>query len=208
MSFLNGLGIGISGTVGYPKGTSDLSTGFRTQSQEKFFTYEAGIKNTTVTADGRRERISPQAYYYWDSLGILAEYAKSSQKVSLNNTSGKSVANEKLTHDGWQVTVSYILTGEKNAYKGGITPQSPWGAVELAGRYSRLDVDEGAFPLFANPMKSAKKVAEYTVGVNWYLTKNIRFMLNYGQAFFKGGSLYSSNRNNENIFLGRWQLAF
>lgn len=200
ISSLEGLGLGISATYGNPKGSSsstNLPTSLKTQSQERFFNYTTG-----VVAKGRHQRLSPQAYYYWGPFGLLGEYAASSQGVSLNGRE------ERLNHKAWQVSTSYFLTGEKNAFKGGIKPQREWGALEAAARMARLDIDKDTFPTYAGATSSAQRVMEYTVGVNWYYNRNIRFMIDYGQAKFKGGNVRSMDRNDEKIIQTRWQLLF
>jgi phosphate-selective porin OprO/OprP len=80
---------------------------------------------------------------------------------------------------------SYFLTGENRKYKrenGVFSRVKPnknfrWGrgkgkgAIELAARYSELDLsDEGI---------DGGRLQDLTLGVNWYLNPNTRVMLNY-----------------------------
>ena len=51
-----------------------------------------------------------------------------------------------------------MLTGEDASYRGVTRPNHPftvgsagWGAWELVARYGELEVDDAAFPVFADP---------------------------------------------------------
>jgi phosphate-selective porin OprO/OprP len=91
-----------------------------------------------------------------------------------------------LNFQGYYVQTGYVLTGEKRNYnhgKGTFTPPTPkknfnpfgdskgWGAWEVAGRYSVVDMDDG-------PIEGGKHTA-YTLGLNWYANQNIRWALNF-----------------------------
>lgn len=97
---------------------------------------------------------------------------------------------------GGYVQASWILTGERRKYRptsgayGGITPAHPfsfdgsgWGAWEIAGRVSLVDLNDGLAPAgtACNVVTciSGGKQTVYTAGVNWYVNENMRFMFNY-----------------------------
>ena len=68
------------------------------------------------------------------------------------------------------------------AYKG-IIPANPfsltgggWGAWEIAGRISTIDLNDQLAT--ANGVAGGRQTI-YTAGLNWYVNRNIRFMLNY-----------------------------
>ncbi|MEH6759246.1 MAG: porin [Parasphingorhabdus sp.] len=108
------------------------------------------------------------------------------------------------TYKGASVEAAFVLTGERQRYSsssgtfGGIRPQGKFGAVEIAARYSTLDLTDG-------PITGGKQ-SNYSVGLNWYITQNLRVMANYVNAKTR------PNRNgiNENVnaFMGRFQIAF
>ncbi len=54
-----------------------FDTGYTTDGQQKFFTY-----NKNVNATGVHWRLSPQTYYYYGPFGLLGEYVISDQHVS------------------------------------------------------------------------------------------------------------------------------
>jgi phosphate-selective porin OprO and OprP len=83
---------------------------------------------------------------------------------------------EEPSFGGYYVQASYVLTGEKRGYRNGVfrgvTPgQAGKGAWELAARFSSADlVDSGFF---------GGEQENFTIGVNYYSSANVRFMLNY-----------------------------
>ena len=83
-----------------------------------------------------------------------------------------------------------------------------WGAWELVGRYGELDLDDGAFPLFADPAVAARSAQSWTVGVNWYLTSNLKLVANYLQTRFGGGAAAGADRDDERAVFTRLQVAF
>lgn len=98
---------------------------------------------------------------------------------------------------GWYVQGSWTLTGEARPYDaansvwGGLTPSHPFnqggpGAWELAVRYSSLDLDDAraagatpAAPTVAGGIAVPGIQHDWTIGLNWYLIKNLRTELNY-----------------------------
>ncbi|MEA2692743.1 MAG: phosphate-selective porin OprO and OprP [Acidobacteriota bacterium] len=208
-----GLGVGIAASTGNQSGTatSAATTGlpsYKTGGQLTFFSYRAdGTAAGTTLANGRRQRLSPQAYWYAGPFGLLAEYVRSSQEVS------RGAASARIENDAWQAAASYVLFGGETSYRG-VDPKQPfdssqhhWGALELAARYNRLEVDDKAFPFFANPASAASRATAWAVGLNWYLTRGVRFMLDYEQTRFKGGAA-TGNRPDEKVVLDRIQISF
>jgi phosphate-selective porin OprO/OprP len=48
----------------------------------------------------------------------------------------------------------------------------------------------------------------FTVGLNWFLNRMIKFQLNYARTTFKGGKADGEDREDENAILTRIQVAF
>jgi phosphate-selective porin OprO/OprP len=210
--FLRGLGIGVAGTLGNQDGSLMLGR-YRTTGQQPFFGYRVGsgtAASPNVVADGDHWRAAPQLYYYWGPFGLFGEYVLSDQSVRLDaGTSSRA----RFENSAWQVAASYVLTGEANSWKG-VTPKRPfspgnggWGAWEIAARVGQLDVDNDAFPLFANPSLSASQATSWGVGLNWHLNKNLKVNLNYDQTDFEGGTTRLL-ANGEKVFMTRIQVAF
>ncbi len=248
---LAGLGFGIAGTYTNIDGERNLDftntsaadatrnglPSYLTDGQQTFFRY-----GSASVADGKRSRITPQASYYYGPLGLITEYARVNQDVSLltNTTSNApsviaANSSKTLSHDAWQVAVSYLLTGEDASFRG-VKPKNNfdidkggWGAWELVARYSEINLDSDTFKnkntgsfstgTYANLSESAKSAKSWTAGVNWYLNQNAKVQLNYSHTSFDGGAGIGitavnaagtniRDRQSENALLARFQVAF
>ncbi len=199
---LQHFGLGCAGSLG-----DDHSglPGFKTLGQNTFFRY-----SSTSIADGQHTRITPQAYYYYGPVGALAEYVVSTQAVR------NGVMTRDLSNQAWQITGSFALTGEHNTYAGifpahAFNPARGWhhlGAWEIAARHSVLHVDPHAFPLFANPAKSAQAGNESAVGLNWYLNRYAKLVVDYAHTRFAMAVLSVAPLHSENVVTTRLQLGF
>lgn len=197
---LKGLGVGIAASMGRQDGALPS---FKTPGQVTFFSY-----GTNVTAAGARTRFSPQAYYYHGPLGLMFEYVRSEQRVK-KGTNAPAVSNS-----AWQLAGSYFLTGERKAFKSGpvLREFEPfnggWGAWELVGRFEQLTVDPAVYTLgLADPARSARRARAWAGGVNWYLNRNVKLVLNYEDTSFSGGAS-GGDRSREHAVLSRFQIAF
>jgi len=224
---VQGVGFGAAGSyetisaaniAGLPSTTGGTLPGYFTDGQQQFFAYNP-VDKAVVVADQEHWRISPQAYYYYGPFGLLGEYAVSDQVVRRTGVAPFSSAH--LEHTAWDVSVSWVLTGENAAYAGGVIPRHPfnpaegsWGAWQLVGRYAELDVDRGTFPLFADPATSAQSAAAWSVGLNWYLNRNVLLKTSFSRTTFTGGGGAGTSapatvtRQPENVLFTRIQLAF
>jgi len=210
-SLLQGLTFGVAASIGREKTTLGRTAGYRTDGQQTFFSYLAN-----VVADGQSWRVSPQLDYRYGPLGLMAEYVLSTVNVRPSATGAKV----ELRNKAWQVTAGYVLTGEDSSYNGVIPKQNfnvgegTWGGWEVYARASQLRIDDAAFPLFASPSASADQATAYGVGVNWYLSKTVRFMFDYFQTKFDfnaAAPALSANailRQDEKAFVTRFQVAF
>ena len=204
---LSGLGFGIAGSQGDKEGTgNNFLPRYRTPGQVQFFNYRSA-----VIADGEQTRWSPQAYYYRNAFGLLGEYISSKQEVRLPTTG----AREAIDNRAWQLLAGFVLTGEDAGYRGVARPNHPftvgsagWGAWELVARYGELEIDEDAFPVFADPNAVAQRAKSWALGVNWYLTGNFKLVANYTQTDFDGGAAAGADREDEKAFFTRAQFSF
>ncbi len=205
---LKGLGIGVAYGNGTQFGTSAAGSSglptFVTPGQQTFASYATG-----VFANGDRERISPQFYYYTGPFGVLGEYVVSTQDVALG------AATQEVENDAWQVLLSWVAFGGDASFRG-VTPKNSfdwaagtWGALELVARYSELNIDDDAFTAgLLSPASSAKNAQDVGVGVNWYLNRNVKLQVNYDQTSFDGGAPAGADRKDEKVLFTRVQLAF
>ncbi len=216
------LGVGLAGTFGHQRGTAaspDLPQ-YRSAGQATIFRYKAGNPATTAdttTAAGDRWRISPQTYFYYSSFGLMGEYAVSANTVRFNTE------RDTLNHSAWQIATSYVLTGEPASFKGVVPfrPLNPfennWGAFEIAFRYGQLRLDEDAFDDgYADNKRSVEQADEWQVGLNWYLNRNFKVVVDYANTTFDGGSskpgatggtTVADDRETEHVLFTRLQLV-
>ncbi len=220
-SFLKGLGLGFA----YSTGTREVATGaFRAYTSNAlvpFFQYGG-----TVRPDGSHDRVSPQLYFYKGPFGVMASYTESIQELVTTtvvggvNTITPASKRADLTNRAWAVNVNYVLTGEDAGHN--INPKpaqdfnfeaGTWGAWEVAARLSQLAVDEATFAgagtgTFANRNTQAQRIDSYSLGVNWYLNRNVKASLNFEHSEFQEADASTADFENENAILSRVQLSF
>jgi phosphate-selective porin OprO and OprP len=209
---LGGLGVGVAGTTGLERGTAAAPAlaSYRTAGQQTWFRYTSSTTTpaNNVFANGRRARLAPQAYFYTGPLGLHAEYIQSWQAVSR-----AGAATVKLKHTAWQTTGSFFLTGEKNSFKSAAPKKAfdpkagTFGALELAARYSELSIDDATFPSFASPASTPSRAKAWAVGVNWYLARAIKVVVDYEHTTFTGGTAVG-DREAESYVVTRVQHSF
>ncbi|HVI75093.1 MAG TPA: porin [Anaeromyxobacteraceae bacterium] len=218
---LEGLGIGVSGTWGAPTGTAaspQLPT-YLSPGQNTIFAYASGTTGgapdltKTVVAAGDHVRWDVQGYYYAGPLGLQGEYIDSRQRVK------KGATALDADHRAWAVTASFVLTGERATYRM-IVPDRPfdpatgrWGALELAGRYQWIRFDDALFvnDVFADARQQVRGAHAWGAGINWYLDRSFRIMLDYDRTGFLGGASSGGqeiDRTPEQVLIGRAQIVF
>ncbi len=235
---LRNLGLGFAASWGHKEGdfaNTELPV-YRTEGQQTFFAYRTVadkasavaynaatnvVSNTvavsgdsgTVRAVGDGYRLNPQGYWYYGPFGLFSEFVLSSQEYGKGGVNFSKGAT--LTSTAWQVTANYVVTGESPSFKGlkprhavSFSEPSGFGALELVGRASQLNVDENAFPVFANPATAAKKATTYTAGCNWYLSRYLKWSADYAWTSFDGGGASDADRPEEKVFFSRIQTSF
>lgn len=80
----------------------------------------------------------------------------------------------------------------------------------MVARYAGLNIDPAAFPNFASYNTSASRARAWSVGLNWYLNKNIRANVSYSRTTLGGytGASPAVANQPENALFTRLQLAF
>ena len=77
--------------------------------------------------------------------------------------------------DGWYVAGSWVLTGEVRRYRNGVFKAmptgKPYGAWELALRYSEVELDDGQV--------RGGREDNFSLGLNWYAHERWRLMADY-----------------------------
>jgi phosphate-selective porin OprO/OprP len=197
------LGAGVS----YAPELNGLGT-YATANQQSFFRYRSSTVNATTENPGEQVRFVPNLQYFWGPFGTYAEAAWSTVGVS----NGKNSAD--LTNFGWQIAASYMLTGEENSFRA-ISPRrkfSPatggWGALQLAARVGQIDVDDDAFPIYADPNTQSEQSTTFGAALNWILNDNVKFTLEYDFTSFIGGAPKGADRPEANAITSQFQFYF
>lgn len=206
IAWAQGFGIGYAGSDGKHLGTTSatqLST-YKTPGQQNFFAYSAN-----VFSNGKETRSNPQAYFYLNNFGLLADYVEVQQDVKL------AAATARLKHRALDVSGSWVITGESVSYKGGVKPAhdfnidgSGWGAFELTARYGYTDIDDATFTGgYASLASSASKATSTGVGLGWYLSENLKLVADFDHTKFVRGAA-TGNRLAEDFASGRIQFRY
>ena len=202
IGFLRNFTIGGNAAIDHDAGAA-VATKYETDMKTQFFKYATG-----VTSSGDTLLKGADLSFWRGPFGFVAEYMASTADLRKTGSADKT-----FTNDGYYLQASYVLTGEKATAKG-VTParsfdpaKGQWGAVEIAGRYTSVAVDGDVFTNnYAARPANTDGADVYTAGVNWYLNKNIRLMLNYEHADFN--SPLTSGSKGEDGAITRLQLVF
>jgi phosphate-selective porin OprO/OprP len=202
-SALKDLGFGIAGTTGKQSGALPA---YRSGGQISLLTLASGL-----TADGTRNRLTPQLSFYSGRFGLMAEYAWSESWVKKASTGTRA----QFRGEAWQATATFTITGEPASYSG-VRPrvafepgQGKWGALELTARVNGLEVGTEAFREgIVDPAKSVRKAFAWAVGLNWYLNRNVKQVVDFERTTFTGGAAGGASRPAENALFIRTQVSF
>lgn len=132
------------------------------------------------------------------ALGFEAAVASGPFHAQFEYVDGEEEGNDDLS--GYYLQAGYILTGETRPYKGGkfkrVKPDGKAGAWEIVARYEDGDGNHSDIEL------GGTDASAFTLGLNWYAHKNVRFGLNYTDG--------ESNVNDDdgNELRVRFQLTF
>ncbi len=199
---LRGFSLAVSGSHGRQAGALALAA-LRTQSaQQQYFAYSGAL------ADGVRTRYSPSASYFYKGFGGWFELVHVEMPIRKNDV------REVIGSQAWQIAGSYVLTGEAATdASAGVRPRDNfdfgnghWGALQIAARYHTLEIDPLAFTSDFVAVGSSRKIEAWTVGVNWYLTQNFRYVFNFERGVFDDNA--ATARRPENLVAFRTQINF
>ncbi len=192
---LNGLGFHVGGSRGDQRGALPRFRSFK----QAYFSYAPG-----ATAAGNRTRISPAVFYYFRAFGAFAEYMRSDQRVARGDT------RRDIDNRAWEVTASYVLTGE-SASDRGVRPRNGFdpanrrlGALQLVARYADVRVDRAAFDGGLAAAGASRSARQWSVGTNWYPTPWVKWYGMLERTVFDE----RSGRVPEHVIGLRFQLAF
>lgn len=143
--------------------------------------FESHVSSTRLVDTGSMSGVEDFTKYGLEAAGVWNRFSLQGEYI-MNDVSRESAFGGDVDFDGYYVYGSFFLTDDFRPYDfadGSFDKVSPksvvgkggYGAWEVALRYSSLDLSDG--------MVTGGDQDIMTVGLNWYATKNIRFMANY-----------------------------
>src|SRR3984893_5121704 len=150
---------------------------------------ELRIDPTTLVSTGALAGVSGAQVYSAEAAGTYGPLFFQGEYYWYNVDRNAFAPLPSLKFQGGYAEAAYVLTGETRPYNpgsasyGGIAPANPfslngggWGAWEIAGRFSAIDLNDR----LANPNGIAGgRQTIYTLALNWYVNRNVRFMFDY-----------------------------
>jgi phosphate-selective porin OprO/OprP len=150
---------------------------------------EVRIDPTTLVSTGAIAGVSGAQVYGAEAAGTYGPLFFQGEYFWFNIDRNAFAPLPSLRFRGGYAEAAYALTGETRTYNaggasyGGIAPTNPfsltgggWGAWEIAGRYSTIDLNDrlGAVTGVAGGRQTI-----YTLALNWYINRNVRFLFDY-----------------------------
>jgi phosphate-selective porin OprO/OprP len=150
---------------------------------------ELRIDPTTIISTGAMAGVSGAQVYSAEAAATYGPLFLQGEYYWFN-VDRKFLTNlPNVRFQGGYAEAAFALTGESRAYLpatssyGGIIPKNPfsltgggWGAWEIALRYSTIDLNDQLAR--ANGVAGGRQTV-YTAALNWYVSRNVRFMLDY-----------------------------
>lgn len=155
----------VASNPGYGSPTAGYSTSYSKSGASYNVFGFAGNAGAAKTA--KADTVTIEAMGIVGPVFLQGEYGKTKFKRDGDT-------NDSQSADAYSVTASWYVTGESKVYKAGdasygaAKPKGVDGAVELAIRYDGIKNKD-----------TDAKVSALTVGANYYVNPNVRFMLDY-----------------------------
>jgi phosphate-selective porin OprO and OprP len=150
---------------------------------------ELRIDPTTLVSTGALAGVSGAQVYSAEAAGTYGSLFFQGEYFWYNVDRNAFAPLPSLQFQGGYAEAAYVLTGESRRYNsaaasyGGVVPENPfslasggWGAWEIAGRFSTIDLNDQLAQ--ANGVAGGRQTI-YTLALNWYVNRNVRFMFDY-----------------------------
>ena len=152
---------------------------------------------------GEVQRYNAEFWWTYQSFSLRGEYDQSNQfREGLGGGGGNLPG---VIGKGFVFQATYLLTGEKKGLQG-IKPLRNFrdggglGAWEVAGRFERLQLDDDV---------NSNHATAWTLGVNWWLNKFVRYQANVAFERFHDPLRAPELGNPDHVgFLSRIQVIF
>lgn len=178
--------------------------------QTNLFDFDANFENSYQRTDSVSAKFGNAESSRILGLEALQIKGPLSMQVEyyLNNVDRSKGFRNVMFHGGY-AQIAWTATGERRPYKiqdgiaGRISPEKPfnpkngsWGALELAARYSLIDLTDHDI--------SGGSMNNITLGLNWYLNDTVRLMANYIRGHADAKAV--TPNNSADVLILRGQL--
>lgn len=196
-------------TSGASGSTRATIVGFNSENRGLANVYRAQIGGTTLNTAGRfagaadeiaanvsKDMSGLELALAWGPIKFQGEMVTASFDAN-HQAAGQTVVGDVDTE---YLELIWNVTGEKwsDAYRAGVfsgikpnnnfKPGSGWGGWQVAVRLSAYDASDMRTTGTSSREQNVDKGETLTVGLNWLLNTNVRFMLNYSDTKFEGSS--------------------
>jgi phosphate-selective porin OprO/OprP len=181
---------------------------------------ELRIDPTTLISTGAIAGVSGAQVYSAEAAGTIGSLYLQGEYYWYNVDRG-FIGLPSLKFQGGYAQAGYVLTGESRKYNassasyGGVLPNNPftadgsgWGAWEIAARFSTMDLND---QLATATGIAGGRQNVYTLALNWYVNRNVRFMFDYlhGDVARQVSATNPGNAGSKfDAFAMRTQVAF
>jgi phosphate-selective porin OprO/OprP len=171
------LHLGVAGSYKIPDAVADLSPNtIEIKARSETYVFDPKLLHTgDITDVNYYNRLGGELGFVYGPFYLQSEY----MGAMVKRWYGKKDAN----FSGGYVTAAYMLTGETRDYfvdegEFGPTqkPKSSWGAVELAARYSVLNLNDPDASIYGGQGN------QLMLGLNYYPNINIKLQFNYSMV--------------------------
>ena len=168
------LHVGLAGSYKIPDATSELKPNtIEISARTESYVFNPKYLHTGDISD-------VDHYYRYGAELMYINGPLYAQTEVMGTTINRWYGKPSVNLGGGYVMAAYVLTGETRYYyvdEGEIgpieAPKNPWGAVEVAARYTITDLNDGAAGVRGG------KANQLMLGVNYYPNTSIKIQLNY-----------------------------
>lgn len=142
---------------------------------------ESHVTDTRIVDTGAFGGVDDYTRYGFEAAGVYDRFSLQGEYI-MTDINRQTGFGGDIDFDGYYIYGSVFLTDDSRAYKfedGAFDKVSPKsvvgkggiGAWELGVRFSSINLDDGPI--------AGGEVDNMTLGLNWYATRNVRFIANY-----------------------------
>ena len=171
-----------------------------------------------VRERGVRSFWSAHMAYFYKRLSLLADYNGAILRYAPSPLAPQSVT---IPVEGYSIALGYFITGETVDRRTIVEPLRPFdlrpgrwapGAVEVIARYNLLHFDSDMLvDSLTDPALWSNRAWATNLGINWYLTRSIKFVFDWQHSEFGKPVFYAEPNRKQltnELFWFRFQVYY